>query len=236
MAEGWIKLYRKIEENPIVMKDGDHLSVWVFLLIKATHQKQDMLFNKERITLDPGQLITSRFSISRNLSVSESKVERILKALKSAHQIEQRSCSTSRLITILNWDAYQMSEQQNGQGVDSERTASEQRVDTNKNVRKKECKKESSEAAPPRKTFKQFSEKEFYDLIATFKDHHPKELLREFFDYWKEPDPTGKMRFQLQRTWDTNLRLKKWSKNDFSKKPAPTIELNPLAHLKIIGQ
>lgn len=58
----------------------------------------------------------------------------------------------------------------------------------------------------------------FYNKIAVFKDLYPKETLREFYEYWIEPNKSKtKMRFELERTWDLSLRLKKWASNNFSK-------------------
>jgi hypothetical protein len=69
-----------------------------------------------------------------------------------------------------------------------------------------------AEAPPLPKTYKQLSEEEFYAEIATFKNDFSKELLREFFDYWSEKDTKGKMRFQLERTWELKKRLQKWAR------------------------
>ena len=55
---GWIKLHRKMLDNPIVMKDADHLAVWVFLLLHATHTDYPALFKGKKIMLHPGQLLT----------------------------------------------------------------------------------------------------------------------------------------------------------------------------------
>ena len=133
MNEGYIKLFRKTLDNPIICKDSDHLAVWVYLLLNATHREMDVLFNNKRITLKPGQLITGRKSISSKLNISESKVQRIIKTLKSEQQIEQQTSNKNRLITILNWQSYQFSEQQSEQQVNNKRTTSEQQVNTNKN-------------------------------------------------------------------------------------------------------
>lgn len=39
----------------------------------------------------------------------------------------------------------------------------------------------------------------------------PADILQEFFEYWTEPNKSGsKMRFELERTWDLNRRLKRW--------------------------
>lgn len=62
--EGWIKIHRKLLENPIVMKDSDYLAVWIYLLLNATHKNVDVLFNGTRKTLHSGQLITGRKAIA----------------------------------------------------------------------------------------------------------------------------------------------------------------------------
>lgn len=74
------------------------------------------------------------------------------------------------------------------------------------------------------KTFKSWSEQEFYDEIAKHQSLFSKEILRNFFDYWKEKNATGKkMRFQLERTWETKNRLETWQRNQeiFSVKNKP---------------
>ena len=88
---GWIKLHRKLLDNPVVCKDSDHMSVWIYLLLNATHTPRDYIFDSERTTLQPGQLITGRKSISTSTGVHESKVQRILKVLEIEQQIEQRT-------------------------------------------------------------------------------------------------------------------------------------------------
>ncbi len=129
MTEGWIKFYRSMLDHPRYT-DGDWLKLWVFLLCQATHAELKKVFNGVVITLKPGQLITSRKSISAKTGIQESKVERLLCTLKAEHQIEQQSSSTSRLITVRNWDKYQKLEQQNDQPVNSDRTANEQRMNS----------------------------------------------------------------------------------------------------------
>lgn len=134
--EGWIKLHRKLLENPIVCKDADHLAVWTYLLLKATHRERDSIFKGERITLKPGQLIAGRKSIASFLKINEIKVQRILKLLENEHQIEQQTSNRNRLITILNWDLYQGNEQQDEQQMNNKRTTDEQQMNTYKNVKK----------------------------------------------------------------------------------------------------
>lgn len=131
--EGWIKLYRKILDNPINCKDSDYFSVWIYLLLNATHTEYDTVFKGERITLKSGQLITGRKVIAEKFKINENKVQRILKTLEKQHQIEQQTSSQNRLISIINWNEYQEERHQIEQQVNNERTTIEQRVNTNKN-------------------------------------------------------------------------------------------------------
>ena len=120
--EGYIKLYRKILDNPIVCKDMEHFIVWIYLLLNATHKEHDVVFKKERVTLKVGQLLTGRKTIGQKFNIDENKVQRILKYFENQHQIEQQMSNKNRLITIINWEEYQL-----------ERHQMEQQVNTNKN-------------------------------------------------------------------------------------------------------
>ena len=133
--EGWIKIHRKMLDNPIICKDSDYLSVWIYLLVNATHKEIPALFKGQKITLKQGQLITGRKSISSKLKISESKIYRIINDFKSEHQIEQQTSNKNSLITIINWNRYQNNEQQNETQMNNKRTTNEQQVNTNKNVK-----------------------------------------------------------------------------------------------------
>lgn len=132
--DGWISLHRKLLENPVVCKDSDHLAVWVYLLLNATHTDYDVIFNNKRTTLKPGELVTGRKSISSKIKITESKVQRILKTFEIEHQIEQQTTSQNRLISILNWNQYQQSEQPTEQQLNNNRTTTEQQLNTNNNI------------------------------------------------------------------------------------------------------
>ena len=148
--EGYIKLYRKLLENPIVCKDGDYLAVWIYILLNATHKEMPSIFKGNKIILKPGQLLTGRKAIGAKLKISESKVHRILKCYESEHMIEQHTSNQNRLVTVLNWELYQGSEQQNEQQMNNQRTTSEQRVNTNKNDKNdKNDKKNNNIFIPP---------------------------------------------------------------------------------------
>ncbi|MBP1999728.1 hypothetical protein J2Z69_000747 [Paenibacillus shirakamiensis] len=180
--DGWIKLHRKILDNPVVCKDSDYAAVWMYLLLNATHKEYPAVFSGERILLQPGQLLTGRITIAEKFNIHESKVQRILKSFEIEQQIEQQTSNKKRLISILSWSDYQTDEQQNEHPVNNKRTTTEQQVNTNKNVknlRTKELKEikdmyspdfESFWNAYPRKIGKKESAKKFESVIKSGED------------------------------------------------------------------
>ena len=61
---------------------------------------------------------------------------------------------------------------------------------------------------------------DFMNSCAAYIEKFPKEMIREFFDYWTEPNKSNtKMKFELEKTWSLERRLGTWEKNEikFSK-------------------
>lgn len=138
---GWVKLNRATVSDPLLNKNPEYLALWVHLLCNAVYEPTTALLGGKTVVLKPGQLTTGRKQLAVNSRISESKVERALKAFENAHLIEQQTTNKNRLITILSWDGLQDSEQQNEQQVNNNRTTSEQQANTleeTKNIRTKE--------------------------------------------------------------------------------------------------
>lgn len=90
-------------------------------------------------------------------------------------------------------------------------------------------KKSTAPPAPNAPSFKKMTEKEFGQAIALHTEKFPKEMLRKFYEYWKEPSATGRMRFQLEKTWETHRRLTTWHEREGTfKKPDPKTESAPV--------
>ena len=129
MHRGYIKFWRKIEDNPR-FKDPEYFALWGWLLLKANHKERKEIFGNETIICKPGQFTTGRKQLSAISGICESKIQRLLNLMKIEQQIEQRTTSVNRLISICNWDKHQSSEQRFEQQVNNERTTTEQRVNT----------------------------------------------------------------------------------------------------------
>lgn len=194
---GWIKLYRSLLDNPIVCKDTEYFTIWAYILLKATRQDTPAIFKGEKITLKPGQLLIGRQAISNHFggksSLSESKVQRVLKTLEIEQQIEQQTSNKNRLITVINWELYQDNEQQIEQRVNNQRTTTEQQLNTNKNIRSKEVKEEV--------------------LKECVKPSHPP--LQEIIDFCNQNkfimDPEQFYNYEESKGWKVgNIPMKDW--------------------------
>ena len=123
--------------------DSDYMALWSWLRHFAqfteegddNYQKRKANFGGKSIILKLGQLVTGRKVLAVNSGLDESKVYRILKRLESEQRIEQRTDRQCSLITIRNFRCVEQSEQRNEQGVNNDRTTSEQRVNTIKEVK-----------------------------------------------------------------------------------------------------
>lgn len=126
-----IILSRKLKSKAFYSKDSEKVHLWVHLLMSANWSEREESLGGKPIICLPGQFTTGRKQLSDQTGICESKIERILTYFeKIEHQIEQRKTNTNRLISILNWPNYQISEQQIEQQVNNDRTTSEQQVNT----------------------------------------------------------------------------------------------------------
>ena len=165
MGNGWIKLHRKLWDNPIVTKDPDHLAVWIYLLTNATHQKYKTLFGGKATYLKPGQLITGRIKVSQVTGVEPHKVDRILEMLKSEQQIKRVGKPYGSLITIVNWNKYQLDIPSNEQQMSNKWATNEQQVST-----KQEHKEHKESSSSENWLSDHLTEKEWDRLKRTFVD------------------------------------------------------------------
>lgn len=107
MDNGWIKLHRKLLNNPIAKKPT-WAWLWVVLLLLANHEDEhSFIWNEQRINLEKGQFVTGRKKLREISGIPETTIERILNYLETGHQIGQQKTTKYRLITILKWKSYQ---------------------------------------------------------------------------------------------------------------------------------
>ncbi|MCK5610226.1 hypothetical protein KAR91_50605 [Candidatus Pacearchaeota archaeon] len=132
--QGWIKLHRKLLDNPISSKP-QYCHLWVCLLLMAQHDGTSFIWNNEKITVNTGQVLTGRKKLSQTTGIPESTIEKILKYLEIEQQIAQQKTTKYRIITIIKWGDHQKklaSVTTDGQQRNNRGTTEEQQRDTYK--------------------------------------------------------------------------------------------------------
>lgn len=105
---GWIKLYRKLMDNPYYFAEKFCRGMaWIDLLLLANHE--DGIFFKRGIKVEVkrGQLGYDIETLSKRWKWSRGKVERWLFELEKSRQIARQKNNVTTIITITNYEEYQ---------------------------------------------------------------------------------------------------------------------------------
>lgn len=117
----WIKLHRRLLDSD-VFKKPDHLKIWTYLLLKASHCGKTFKHGDQTIQIEPGSFVSGRQKIAEETGFSESKIRRFLEAKKATNKITIKSTKQYSIITICKYSDYQIDEketdQQKGQQTD----------------------------------------------------------------------------------------------------------------------
>jgi len=127
MTSGWIKLHRQILDHPIARRPT-YAWLWTSLLLMANHQDKEFIWNGKMQICKAGQILTGRPALSLQTGIPASTIEDALNFLENQHQIRQEKTTKFRLITIVKWDEYQISDSNS----DNKATTKRQQSDTNK--------------------------------------------------------------------------------------------------------
>jgi len=108
MAQGWIKLHRKIcqctfwKEKPF-----DRARAWIDLLLLANHDDDRTLFGKESVEVKRGSLVVSESMLMERWGWSKTKLRSFLTVLERAEMIVKKTDRTKTTISIVNYGFYQ---------------------------------------------------------------------------------------------------------------------------------
>lgn len=125
MEHQWyIKLYRKLLENPISY-NIELLWFLSYLLLEVNHTEQDIYKGNQKIHLMPWERIISQRALWERFSISISKVHRFIKILEEEWILEHQWSSSFTIVKLLNWDAYNWIETQTESKKNTRRTREE---------------------------------------------------------------------------------------------------------------
>ena len=136
MNTGYIKLYRKVT-NSFVWTNANMFKLWSLCLMKARNKESRFIFNGQEIAVSSGQFVTGRAVIEKEFNEGVPRDQQIvgrtlwrwLKKFENEQMLSISSTPKYSVITINNWDDYQVNDQQ----VSNNRPTSVQQLSTYKN-------------------------------------------------------------------------------------------------------
>lgn len=140
---GWIKLHRCLLEKAVwQLATPEQKAVLITIMLLANHEEKHWMWKGKRYDLQPGQFVTSRKSLALKAGVSEQSVRSAFKLFKNLEFLTNEPTNRNTLVTIINWDVYQLNDDKptnktTNEPTDNQPTANQQPT-TNKNIRSKE--------------------------------------------------------------------------------------------------
>ena len=141
MEHGYVKLWRKCLDSGL-LQNAPAWQLFGYLLLKATYRPHKQVVSGAVFDLQPGDVIFGRAKAAEELGVGEQSIRTALKLLEKLEIVTSRATNKCTVISFVNWHRYQDDQpapnQQVNQPLTSGQPAPNQRLTTNKNVRKKE--------------------------------------------------------------------------------------------------
>jgi DNA-binding CsgD family transcriptional regulator len=106
MNEGWVSIYRQIFDNKD-LKDNNHLLIFIYMVVHASHKPAIVTYRKKRITLKRGQLTVSSIDLCKRFNLSRQTVRTILKNLELTNSLTHTLHKQLSVYTIVNYDKFQ---------------------------------------------------------------------------------------------------------------------------------
>ena len=133
MAEGWIKLHRKVLETEVLQdnKPFSRFEAWVYLLLQANHADNKVMLDGDLIEVKRGSMVTSIRKLCDKWKWSNTKVCKFLKVMEKEQMLVQKSDTKKTVLAIINYEFYQG-------GCEEKTTQKRHRNDTE--TYKQECK------------------------------------------------------------------------------------------------
>ena len=103
--ENYIKLFRKML-NWGWYKDTNTFRVFMHILLKANYQPSEYKGHK----IDAGECVFGRKKWAEDLGLSERQVRTAIEHLKSTNEIATKTTNKFTIITVVNWELWQIEE------------------------------------------------------------------------------------------------------------------------------
>lgn len=207
MAEGWIKLHRKILQSDMFYNEK-LLKVFVWCLCKASHAKHMQIVGRQSVPLEPGQFVTGRLTAGPELNMPPSTAWDYLKLLERGGTINIKSNNKFSIVTVENWEVYQndiKNPTTNEQQTNNKWTTNGQQMDTNKNGKNDNNDNNVNNSSSTAANYIEFFNNNFH-LISSYET----EILNSFEKDGLEP---GVIQLALEKAIENGARNMKYVKS-----------------------
>lgn len=130
--QGWIKLHRKLLDNPI-MKKPELLQLFMYCLLRANHEPETIIFGEKEVQIKRGSFLTGRYSLEADLGCKAITLYKRLQKLKNLDFVTLNSNNKFTVVTVVNWELYQSAEEESNSKSNNKITSKEHQSNTNKN-------------------------------------------------------------------------------------------------------
>lgn len=192
----WIKIDRKVFDH-WVFSDPWKFRNWIDLIGLANFVETKVEIGGVLYVCKRGDSLRSLQTLAQRWKCDKSKVRRFLKLLESDGMIVLVNERKTTRITICNYDSYQLDENAGESQMPRRKNADKTQTNPNKNNKKN----------------KEEKEKDFKSSLMPFLGDYGKDMLNDFFLYWTEVTPKGKMRYEEQSAFSLTRRLTTWRNN-----------------------
>ena len=109
MYRGYIKLFRRIEDNKLWKKKRriSHAEAWIDLLLMANHKKSKIFIGYQEIEVKRGEVFTSQKQLAKRWKWGIASVHRFLMNLQTLRKAEIKAETKYTIIFIVNYTKYQ---------------------------------------------------------------------------------------------------------------------------------
>ena len=136
-SKGWVSIYRELLDKPIWLESTpEQKTILITILLMANHEPKKWEWQNKQYTVKAGQFVTSlpRLAEKSGKGISVQNVRTALKRFEKLNFLTDKSTNKNRLITLLNWDLYQVTEK----SQQATQQAPNRQLTANNNVNKKD--------------------------------------------------------------------------------------------------
>jgi len=210
MNNGWIKLHRKFSDWEW-FNISEMVHLFIYLMLNANHEDGEW----RGVIVKRGQIVTGLNSLHQKTKISNQTLRTCLKRLEKTKEINIQSTNKYSIITICNYDNYQLDQQTTNNQTNKQLTSNQQTTNKQLTTNKKEKNKENDN--------NEKNNKEVFDF--SFLEVEYKEAFETWIEYKKEK----KQAYKTQKSLETcyyNLKMI----SDFDPTKAKQIVFNSIAN------